>query len=153
MPIARFRPALLALCAAAILGGCSTEVALHGNLPRSYQLAEIHPGKSTAQDVLRILGSPSSTGVFDTRHWYYISRRTSRTAFFSPKILAQNVYVVNFNDEGVVRSITHENLNNAKAIKPMPGQTPAPGQHLTLLQQLLGNVGRFNGVSPKSSGP
>lgn len=152
MPIPRLPFALSALSAMAILAGCSTEVSLHGNLPRSYQIAEIHPGKTTAQEVIKILGSPSSAGVFDSRHWYYISRRTKRTAFFLPDVLSQNVYVIDFNDKGVVRAIEHKTLKNKEHITPAPGKTPAPGQHLTFLQQLLGNIGRFNGVSPKSSG-
>jgi outer membrane protein assembly factor BamE (lipoprotein component of BamABCDE complex) len=153
MQIARLRFALFALPVTVILAGCSTEVALRGNLPRSYQIAEIHPGKTTAEEVVKILGSPSSAGVFDRRHWYYISRRTSRTAFFTPKVLSQDVYIVDFNDKGVVRSIEHKNLKNAKELTPASGMTPAPGQRLTFLQQLIGNIGRFNGVSEKSSGP
>ena len=155
MPIPRFSVALAlaVLPIAAILGGCSTNLALRGNLPHPYQIAEIHPGKTTAAEVVKILGSPSSTGVFDRRHWYYISRRTSQFAFFPPKVLSQNVYIVNFDDKGIVQSVNHENLKDAKNISPAPGRTPAPGEHLTFLQQLIGNIGRFNGVTPKASGP
>ncbi len=141
---------LLALPAAMLTAGCARHLALHGNLPQPYQIAAIHPGKTTAQEVLKILGSPSSTGVFDSRHWYYISRRTSRVGFFTPKVLAQNVYIVDFNDKGVVRAVEHKSLKNAQDIAPAPGRTPAPGEHLTFIQQLIGNIGRFNG---KGSGP
>ena len=30
------------------------------------------------------------------------------------------------------------------AITPAPGATPAPGRELTFLEQIIGNVGRFN---------
>jgi outer membrane protein assembly factor BamE (lipoprotein component of BamABCDE complex) len=146
--------ALPALPLAAIVGACSTDVALHGNLPPAYQVAEIHPGKTTAQEVVKILGSPSSTGVFDHNQWYYISDRTSRLAFFTPKVLSQDVYVVDFDGNGVVKAVEHKNMKSAKEVSPAPGETPAPGQHLSFIQQLIGNIGRFNGVETTgSSGP
>ena len=146
MSFLRRTPALLALPFAAMAGACTTYVAVHGNLPRRYQVAEIHPGKTTAQEVLKILGSPSSTGVFDSRQWYYISDRRSRIAFFNPKVLSQDVFVVDFDGHGVVKAVEHKNLKNAKNVSPAPGETPAPGQHLTFMQQLIGNIGRFNGA-------
>jgi outer membrane protein assembly factor BamE (lipoprotein component of BamABCDE complex) len=146
--------AILALPFVALTGACSTDVAVHGNLPRPYQVAEIRPGKTTAQEVLKILGSPSSTGVFDSRQWYYISDRTSRVAFFTPKVLSQDVLIVDFDGQGVVKAVEHKNLKNAKHVSPAPGETPAPGQHLTFMQQLIGSIGKFNGAETgKGAGP
>jgi outer membrane protein assembly factor BamE (lipoprotein component of BamABCDE complex) len=141
MPSKRlFLAALLAATATA----CQADVNLHGNLPSKDELAEIHPGKTTKTQVTQILGSPSSVGVFDPNHWYYISKRTSRLAFFDPKILDQEVYVIEFNQAGVVTAIKHKGLKDAENIAPAPGATPAPGRHLTFMEQLIGNVGRFN---------
>ena len=134
---------LLALVAAAP-AACQTDVDLHGNLPRHDEIAEIQPGKSTKADVTRILGSPSSIGVFDPDDWYYISKRTKQVAFFAPKVLDQEVFVVEFGKDGVVKAVEHKGMKDAENISPAPGATPAPGRHLTFLEQLIGNVGRFN---------
>jgi outer membrane protein assembly factor BamE (lipoprotein component of BamABCDE complex) len=62
----------------ASLQGCSPTVDKRGNLPEPDKLAEIRPGATTRDEVSKILGTPSSTSIFDEKTWYYISRRTSR---------------------------------------------------------------------------
>jgi outer membrane protein assembly factor BamE (lipoprotein component of BamABCDE complex) len=139
------RSALVAaLFAAAGLAGCVAVLDQRGNLPEPDKLALIHPGATTRDEVTKILGTPSSTGIFDDKNWYYISRRTKQVAFLDPDLLDQQVYIVNFDDKGVVRGIDHKDLKDGREIEPAPGATPAPGRELTFLEQVLGNIGRFN---------
>ena len=135
--------------AVATLGPDSLCIELSGNLPEADQLAQIHPGTTTRQQVAKILGTPSSTGVFDDKNWYYISRRTEQISFLDPDVMDQQVYIVNFDDKGVVKGIDHKDLKDGRDIEPAPGATPAPGRELTFLEQVLGNLGRFNGGSSK----
>jgi outer membrane protein assembly factor BamE (lipoprotein component of BamABCDE complex) len=130
--------------AASVLAGCTVSVDQRGHLPDADKLSEIHPGTTTRDDVAKILGTPSSTGVFDSKDWFYISRKTKQVAFFDPDVLDQQVYVVRFDDKGVVRLVDHKDLKDGREIEPAPGATPAPGRELTFLEQILGNLGRFN---------
>jgi outer membrane protein assembly factor BamE (lipoprotein component of BamABCDE complex) len=104
--------------------------------------------------VIKILGSPSSVSIFNDKSWYYISRRTGQTAFFEPHLLDQQVYIVSFDDREVVKTVDHKGVQDARAIDPVPRATPAPGRELTFLEQVIGNVGKFNnaGSSKSSSG-
>ncbi len=126
------------------LAACVATVDQRGNLPEPDKFAQIQPGTTTREQVAKILGTPSSTGVFDDKNWYYISRRTKRVAFFDPDVLDQQVYIVNFDAAGVVRGVDHKDLKDGRDIEPAPGATPAPGRELTFLEQVLGNLGRFN---------
>ena len=135
--------AMATVLAASALIGCSARVDERGHLPDPDKLAEIRPGATTRDQVAKILGTPSSTGVFDDKNWYYISRKTKQVAFFEPDVLDQQVFIVNFDDKGVVRGIDHKDLKDGREIDPAPGATPAPGRELTFLEQILGNVGRF----------
>src|SRR6202023_4187379 len=117
------------------------------------KLAEVKPGVTSKAEVIKILGSPSSVSIFNDKSWYYISRRTGQTAFFEPDLLDQQVYIVSFDDQGVVKTVDHKGVQDAKAIDPVPRATPAPGRELTFLEQVIGNVGKFNNAgSSKSSG-
>jgi outer membrane protein assembly factor BamE (lipoprotein component of BamABCDE complex) len=140
----RSKTLLLLALVAGTATACAADVNLHGNLPTKDEIAEIHPGKTTKAQVTQILGSPSSVGVFDPNHWYYISKRTRRVAFFDPTTLDQEVYIVEFDKGGVVKAVEHKGMKDGENISPAPGETPAPGRHLTFLEQLIGNVGRFN---------
>lgn len=144
MPKLPFSAAAAALIAAVGLTGCAASVDQRGHLPEPDKLAEIHPGTTTREQVAKILGTPSSTGVFDNNDWYYISRKTKQVSFFDPDVLDQQVYIVDFDDKGVVKSVNHKDLKDAQNIEPAPGATPAPGRELTFLEQVLGNIGRFS---------
>src|SRR6267154_662719 len=134
---------LVGLLSLASLAACWPTVDQRGHLPEAYKLAEIRPGATTRDEVSKILGTPSSTSVFNEKTWYYISRRTEQVAFFDPDVADQQVYIVNFDDRGVVKAVDHRNLKDARDIEPAPGATPAPGRELTFLEQIIGNVGRF----------
>jgi outer membrane protein assembly factor BamE (lipoprotein component of BamABCDE complex) len=136
---------LLAAVSAATLSACSATVEQRGNLPPPDEIAQIHPGKTTKDQVVKILGTPSSVSVFNDKDWYYISLRTKQFAFLDPKVLDQEVYVVDFNDDGIVRAVGHKTLADSRDVVPVARVTPAPGRELTFLEQVLGNLGRFNG--------
>ena len=135
-----------------MLTGCAASVDQRGNLPEADKLAEIHPGATTKDQVVKILGTPSSTATFDDKNWYYISRKVSHLAFFQPEVLDQQVYILRFDDKGVVRTVDHRDLKDGRPIEPAPGATPAPGRELTFVEQLIGNVGRFNSAAPSGGG-
>jgi outer membrane protein assembly factor BamE (lipoprotein component of BamABCDE complex) len=54
------------------------------------------------------------------------------------------VVVVGFDDTGLVRDVRRYTLEDGKLIDPVTRKTPAPGKELSFLEQLVGNVGRFN---------
>ena len=132
---------------------CSPTVEQRGNLPNPDKISEIHAGSTTKDEVVKTLGTPSSISVFNNdKAWYYISRRTAQTAFFNPDVLDQQVYVVTFDDQGVVRAVDHKILADGQEITPVARATPAPGRELSFLEQLIGNLGKFNGGSSSGGG-
>jgi outer membrane protein assembly factor BamE (lipoprotein component of BamABCDE complex) len=145
-----------AISATVLAAGCARSVEQRGNLPEQEKIAEIHPGSTTKDEVIKILGSPSSVSIFNERSWYYISRRTGQIAFFDPNVIDQQVYIVNFDDQGIVRAVDHKGLEDGKEITPVARATPAPGRELSFLEQLIGNLGKFNksaGTSPGGTAP
>lgn len=133
--------------AAVLLAGiaaCTPTIDQRGNLVDADRLAEIRPGASTKDAVSRILGTPSAVSTFDEKTWYYISRRTEQTAFFKPEITDQNVVIVDFDERGIVTAVRQQGMEARRDVEVVERATPTPGRELTFLEQLLGNVGRFN---------
>lgn len=126
------------------LGACSPTVATRGNIADAERLGEIRPGTSTRDDVAVILGSPSTVGTFDQDTWYYIGQRTEKTAFFNPEIVERKVVVIHFDQTGVVEKVEELGLDDAQAVAYVDRETPTAGRELTFLEQMLGNLGRFN---------
>ena len=117
---------------------------LRGNEPDPEKVLAVHPGINTRQQVAQLLGTPSTTGTFDRNTWYYISNRTTRFAFFDPEIVDQEVLVVKFDEGGTVSDMYIYGVEDGRVIEPVERETPTFGQELTVLQQLIGNFGRFN---------
>jgi outer membrane protein assembly factor BamE (lipoprotein component of BamABCDE complex) len=132
------------------LSACQPILEVRGNEPNPQALAQIQPGKSDKSDVTHLLGSPSTVSTFNPNVWYYISQRDTRVSCLDPMLLDQKVYVVEFDDQGLVKDLqTH--LDDNRQIAMNPRTTPAPGKELTLIEQLLGNFGRFSNSA--ASGP
>ena len=86
--------ALLPLTAAAtILAACSPAIDQRGNLPDTDSVLAIQPGQSTKDEVIQLLGTPSTIATFSDQTWYYISKRTETVAFFSPDVVDQQVLI------------------------------------------------------------
>ena len=110
MSIARLSSFCAVIAAAAAIAGCSPDVYDLGHLPTADEIAQIHPGKTTKAEVVKILGTPSSVGVFNDKTWYYVSERTQQVAFFHPERTAQQVYIVDFDNKGVVEAFDRKGV-------------------------------------------
>lgn len=128
---------------AALLPACSANVETHGYMVEAETLAKIEPGRSTREDVIAILGSPSTEGNFGARTWYYVGQLTSRQAFRRPENIKRKVIYIDFDEGGKVDTIGELGLQDGEKIAFISRETPTAGQRITILQQLLGNIGRF----------
>lgn len=136
------------LAALAALSACTPTTATRGNIVEDFRMAEIVPGVSTRTTVLQSMGSPTTQAPFDENVWYYIGQKTEKRGIFDPKVVEKKVVVVAFNADGIVETIDTVNADDID-VAVVRRKTPTSGNEMTLLQQLLGNVGRFN--SPKES--
>ncbi len=102
----------------------------------------------------QLLGSPSSVAAFDDNTWYYISQKVRPMAIVPAERVDQQVVVIAFDDKGIVRhDIGRRSLSDGETIQPNPDATPAPGREFSLLEQLIGNFGKFAGKSAGSGTP
>jgi outer membrane protein assembly factor BamE (lipoprotein component of BamABCDE complex) len=137
------RSFLVMSACAALISACSPVVDSRGNLPDDDAVLQVQPGIDDRSQVAKLLGSPSAIATFNDKTWYYISKKTSRVAFWDPTVLDQEVLMVKFDDSGIVSDMKVYGLEDAHAVTPDPNETPTSGRELTILQQLLGNLGRF----------
>ncbi len=126
-----------------VLLACAPRTATRGNSADAERLTQIEPGRHGRAEVVEILGSPSSTAVFDNEIWYYISQRTETRAFFEPKVRERRVVVVAFDRQGKVSEIRTIGLEKGRQIEPVERVTPTEGKKMTFFEQIFGNFGNF----------
>ncbi len=149
----KYRCVALALVGLTALGGCQPNVVPHGNVVQASELAEIEPGLTTRQDVLRLLGSPSMQATFDDRRWYYVAQQTEDRSFFNKRLATQDVVAIDFDAQDRVTDVGQSGIESANAIDPTDDETRTLGSDVSLLEQLLGNIGRFDSGEPAPGAP
>lgn len=127
------------------LAACSPEVRTHGAMPPKSALEQIEPGKSTRADVAQALGTPSTTSLFDNGEvWYYIGSRHQQVSFHANEELERQVMIFTFDKSGVMDEMKTLDKTSGKEITLVSRKTPSAGHELTIMEQFLGNIGRFN---------
>lgn len=147
------RKSLLVFLATAslALAGCVADINARGNLPPDDKLAQVTPGLDRDQ-VIQILGSPSTMATFTDHAWYYIGQRTEDYAFYQPKVIERQVVVVRFDDNGLVSEVKRLDKDDGKSIEMVDRTTPTVGRDLSLMQQIFGNLGKGGPTLPGSGG-
>ena len=76
--------------------------------------------KSNKNDILQLLGSPSTKSTFDNDLWIYIERKTnnsSLTKFGSQRIIVNNVLLLEISSKGLLASKEFLDLTNMQVLK------------------------------------
>lgn len=137
------KPWLVSLAALA-LGACHANLEVRGYIPEEELLQKVVVGVPKSE-VEVIMGSPSTTATFSKPEtWYYISRRVERVTFLEEKLLDQRVVEIEFDQGGRVSGVKRYFADDRRDIVPVERITPTHGKELGALEQLFGNVGRFN---------
>jgi len=140
----RFTSLIIAASLAAAAGACAPVVATQGFQAVDAKPQDIEAGVDTRETVLAKLGTPSTTSTFETDNvWYYLTQTTQRYTYNKPEVSQRTVTEITFADGGEkVANVRTLGLEDGRQIAMARRETPTRGRQLTILEQLLGNVGR-----------
>ena len=150
------KPLLLAtaLISVMALAGCAKDINPRGNKPHNDALDQLSVGEQTQRDVVAIMGTPSTVSPFNPNEWYYISAQTSQYAFFEIEELERQIHVLEFDNRGILSGMRLLDLEDGIEVAVAEKETPTLGREFSVLEQLLGNLGRFSsGDEPRQPGP
>jgi outer membrane protein assembly factor BamE (lipoprotein component of BamABCDE complex) len=134
----RFGLAVL-LATAAVAAGCSR---FDETLQRGYVLPEGAleqiPVGSSQEQVLIVLGTPSTVATVNGEAFYYISQKAHRAVAFMPhEVVDQRVVAVYFDKDRRVERLANYGLRDGKVFDFVTQTTPTGGQELSYLRKLL----------------
>ena len=118
------------------LGGCFTQVYNHGYVLPEGALAQIPLGASQEQ-VLIVLGTPSTVATVNGEVFYYISQRGEQTAFMKPQIVDQRVVAVYFDKSRRVERLADYTLKDGRIFDAVSRTTPTSGKELNYLNAVF----------------
>ena len=138
------RAATAAALVCAVLGGCAGEQFQKGYVLPPGALEQIPIGASQDQ-VLIVMGTPSTVATLNGEVFYYISQRSSRpVAFMNDRIIDQRVIAIYFDKNRQVRKLANYGLQDGKIFDFISRTTPTSGQEINYVAPLFKalNVGQ-----------
>ena len=133
---------VLALILATLLSGCIfTETFHRGYVVPDGALEQIPLGASQEQ-VLIVLGTPSTVATLSGEVFYYISQRTERTAFLPMKEVDRRVIAVYFDKSRRVQRLADYGLKDGIVFDFISRTTPTSGTELNYLTFVLKQIFR-----------
>jgi outer membrane protein assembly factor BamE (lipoprotein component of BamABCDE complex) len=123
-----------------VTAGCLTSTYQRGYVFDQASLDQVPVGASQEQ-VLLVLGTPSTIATVSGEAFYYISQRTEqKAAFLKPQVIDQRVLAVYFDKDRRVARIANYGVQDGKIFDFVSRTTTTGGEELSLLRQIFGNL-------------
>jgi outer membrane protein assembly factor BamE (lipoprotein component of BamABCDE complex) len=135
----RWRNLGLAFALSVCLGGCLN---YDGDVQRGYILDEklidqVKVG-SSAEQVLVVLGTPSTTSTVGGDAWYYVSQRVHQNfAFSAPSVVDQRVVAVYFDRNKKVERLANYGIEDGKIFDFISRTTPTGGADQSFVKNMF----------------
>ena len=115
----------------------------HGFMSLEKKFEYIAINKTNKNDILKIIGPPSSISSFDQNQWFYIQRIKTNQSLFKlgiKKIKRNNVLIVEFNNKGILSNKKILNINDMNDIKFTKDTTIKKFRQNDILFKVLSSV-------------
>jgi outer membrane protein assembly factor BamE (lipoprotein component of BamABCDE complex) len=133
--VARIAGAVVAL--GLLLGGCFGETYQRGYIVPEGALEQIPIG-STQEQVLIVLGTPSTVATVSGEAFYYISQRAERVIGFMPQqVVDQRVIAVYFDRNRRVERLANYGLQDGKLFDFISRTTPTGGKDFAYVNAMF----------------
>jgi outer membrane protein assembly factor BamE (lipoprotein component of BamABCDE complex) len=101
------------------------------------------PMGATQEQVLIVLGTPSTVATISGEVFYYISQRAEREVAFMPQeVKDQRVIAVYFDKDRRVQRVADYGMKDGKVFDYISRTTPSGGSEITILGSLFSGLKR-----------
>ncbi len=126
------------------LGSCARIIDNRGYVFEEEKLSLLKTGINTQDDIRALLGSPTIESVVAGTVFFYIYSRFETYTVFAPQETERRVLAIYFDDEGILSDYAYYGKEDGHIIAYIERETETRGKELTVLQQIFGNIGRFD---------
>jgi outer membrane protein assembly factor BamE (lipoprotein component of BamABCDE complex) len=134
------RAAMLVVASALALSACTRETFQRGYVLPEGALEQIPLGASQEQ-VLLVLGTPSTVATVSGEAFYYISQRGDRPIMFMPtQVTDQRVIAVYFDKDRRVQRLAEYGMKDGHIFDFVSRTTPTSGNDLNVITTIIHNL-------------
>ena len=136
-PFARWRLTAAIALTCALLAACTGEQFQKGYILQPGALEQIPIGASQDQ-VLIVMGTPSTVATLDGEVFYYISQRAERPIAFMPQeVVDQRVVAVYFDKNRRVERLANYGLKDGRVFDYVSRSTPTGGKDYAYINAMF----------------
>ncbi len=139
----KIKTILLGTCLCLAIGACTPISRSHGFVAAKENPADVETGVDSKTSVLAKYGSPSTTSIFEENKWYYVSELQEQLGYLRPNTQSRSITSIRFSADGIVDDVNIYTMDDGNLVSLIGRETPTRGRELTVLEQLLGTVGRL----------
>ena len=115
----------------------------HGSLNLDKKHKKLELNVSNKNDIVILLGPPSTVSQFDNNKWYYIERKVTNTSVITlgkEKVLKNNVLVLELDKNGILTTKEFLKFDDMKDIKFSKNTTDSNIVHKNFLYNFFNSV-------------
>ena len=115
----------------------------HGSKQLETKFNIIKVNKTNKNDLIKLIGPPSSVSDFDNNKWFYIERLKTNQSLIklgNQKIEKNNVLIVQLDNSGIVREKKLLDLENMKDIKYLNTTTENDFKNESILYNIFSSL-------------
>lgn len=120
------------------LGAC-------GGITQSYQRGYVMPEGgleqiplgSSQEQVLIVLGTPSTVATISGEVFYYISQRTEQISFMPQKEVTRRIVAIYFDKNRKVQRVADYGMKDGKVFDSVSRTTPSGGEELSYIRYMM----------------
>jgi len=141
------RRALCVSAAALLVVGLSLSLGACGGagITQSYQRGYVLPEGaleqiplgSSQEQVLIVLGTPSTVATISGETFYYISQRTEQTSFLPQQEVSRRIIAIYFDKGRKVQRIADYGMRDGKVFDAVSRTTPSGGEELSYIRYMM----------------
>ncbi len=123
------------------LSACQQSIETSGTFLSKSESEQLKPGLSQ-ENLEERLGPPSYQSALDPNFIAYIGTRLQIRSLQSPRPIERRIIALDMTG-GRIQSVVEVSLRDGRRIYPNQNRTPTNGRTISLIEELVGNIGRF----------
>ena len=115
----------------------------HGSKGLEIKYDKLKVNQTNKNDLLKIIGPPSTISDFDSNRWIYVERLKSNQSLLklgTQKIIKNNILIVELNNLGILKDKQLLNVDNMNEIEYIKSTTSKNFQNKNFMYSLLSSL-------------
>ncbi|MEO8531507.1 MAG: outer membrane protein assembly factor BamE [Deltaproteobacteria bacterium] len=133
---------MVMLCLA--IAGCTPLYAIHGYTPTDEDLQQVVTGKTTAEEVVTLLGPPTVDELVAGGAWYYVKSKYETYAYKEEKEIDREVLAITFTSDKRVSNVERFGLDKGRIVQISTRITGTGFDKVSTLRRIFGALGNFS---------